>query len=74
MELDQGVRYVTVKVTTKHGVDSIAKEIEQALSGHKAQFEFSSAPAKVFKAVEVVNVRLGYQYDLDEQKLPTIRR
>jgi len=73
MEKDQGVRYVTVKVTTKHGVDSIAQEVEQALAGHKAQFEFSPAPAKVFKAVEVVNVRYGYQYDLDEQKCSTIR-
>lgn len=59
-----GVRYVTVKVRTRKGVDSFSEEVENALKNHKIKYPFSSALFPPFEEVEAVSEEMAYQYQM----------
>lgn len=66
-ELEHGVRYVTVRVKTRHGMEDIAHEVHKAIEDHRRVFAGSAAKAQAFKETLVVDCQLAFEYQEPEK-------
>jgi hypothetical protein len=60
---EHGVRYAIVRVRADN-VTEFKHDIEDALVAHKVPVPYSAAKFPAFKEADVVDVMLGYEYDM----------